>query len=367
MSLKQSVKWKELYASESLNLMNSGIRTPGVYRGFIVEPAGLMALSISPDLSDHPLSVAVVERGGYNFTVTSGVTETFTVPDGTEGTWYLCIESYYAVLEVGTTEFVLLQSGDVEDYHVVLATIVIPAETTVIDAGMISAYNNTIPSGADRFDNSQVLATRKFALETVGRWAGSGTISQETTLSSQAVGFMFYISDNVLLPSAGECPDGSRIMFVGGGGEVRTQPGNYLFAGGNGASLSGVLVLEPKTFAIVHKLGPTAWEVLEGDAALKYSPMFTSDMSIKGYQYLPNGRIEQWGTIIAGSGVNVSDDFLIEFPNETLNAQSTIIQNQDLPVGTVYIGQVRSLTTTQITIRNLGPLTAEYHYRVIGW
>lgn len=138
MALTQQIQWHEQYASHALNRKFAGIIPQGVYHGFVVTPLTGMSLSIAPDVSEHPLSVAVVERDGYSVTITSDADETFTVPEGTEGEWFLCLSAQYVLSATGTQEFVLVASASLEGYHVVLARLTLPTGTTTITAGMIS-------------------------------------------------------------------------------------------------------------------------------------------------------------------------------------------------------------------------------------
>lgn len=137
MALEQHLKWRELYASNSFNKKTSGILPSGVYHGFVVTPGGGMNLSIAPNPVDYPISVAVIDRGGYNFTISSSETETFAVVDGTSGTYYLCLDAAYAIGGGTAIQFVLIPFASIQTYHIVLAKLVIPADTTVITAGMI--------------------------------------------------------------------------------------------------------------------------------------------------------------------------------------------------------------------------------------
>lgn len=144
MALAQQIKWKEVYASVALNRKLSGVILPGIYRGFFVSPHSGMTVAVSPNVAQHPLSVAVVERGGFNFTVTSDAVEEFTIPNGTEGQFFLCLDAQYISGGGGFQDLVLVAESSVAGHHVVLARLTIPSGTTEITADMISEHGRTM-------------------------------------------------------------------------------------------------------------------------------------------------------------------------------------------------------------------------------
>lgn len=82
----------------------------------------------------------------------------------------------------------------------------------------------------------------------------------------------------------------------------------------------------------------------------------------------PNGLIDQWilvGPI--GSGANATASFPVTFPNAvravTFGYANTATNGA---AGQAFVPQVRTLTNSSITVRNLGPETAQYYCRAIG-
>jgi hypothetical protein len=136
--LKQEIQWREPYVSYSLNRKLSGVIPKGVYKGFIVSASEGMTLSIGPDLNDHPISLAVFEYNGYNFSVSSEDTTEITVPNGTSGTVYVVMQSEYINGGGGSTSVVIVSTTNVADNQIILCKLTIPDGTTEITSGMIS-------------------------------------------------------------------------------------------------------------------------------------------------------------------------------------------------------------------------------------
>lgn len=141
LSLYQNVKWREQYVSSALNKKFSGVFEPGVYSGFELSPGGGMSLLISPD-EDFPNSVAIIERNGYSISVLAPDAGTVTVP--AKGTFYVCLEAYYAPNDSGYQQVVFRAAP--EDHHVVLGKIIVPLDATEITADMISEDGRMVGS-----------------------------------------------------------------------------------------------------------------------------------------------------------------------------------------------------------------------------
>lgn len=315
MTLETHLSWKEPYASVSLNRKDSGIMPPGVYRGFVVSPGGGMVLSVAPNAADYPRSVAIVDRDGYNFTVSTSETETFTVPGGTNGTYYLCLEAQYINGGGGTTSFVLLASAAVQTYHVVLAKIVIPVSTTTITEGMITSDGRTLPSGV-QFDSSDMIATRSFVYRENGNFSGKRDISTNTTLTGDDAGKILRItaSCTVTIPLASTVVDGTALYFINANAGVSytlQRSGSDVIQ--TGTDLTSITVLGGDSIAIV-RTSPSSWTVQSGSAQSKFSGLFASTLGTSGTQILPSGLIVKWGQTTSSSASATSVTFPAAFP-----------------------------------------------------
>lgn len=87
-----------------------------------------------------------------------------------------------------------------------------------------------------------------------------------------------------------------------------------------------------------------------------------------GFQKFPGGLIIQWGaTTTIASGANSTVSFGTPFLTTTFTAFTTYPNSAgDVPAGGSYIGSIRGFTNSTLTIRNLGPLPAQYYWVAIG-
>ncbi|MER2105195.1 MAG: tail fiber protein, partial [Pseudomonas atacamensis] len=91
-----------------------------------------------------------------------------------------------------------------------------------------------------------------------------------------------------------------------------------------------------------------------------------------GYVVFPSwlgGLIVQWGlTGFIPSGTNGVQNFPVTFPGAALPLVLLTYANTatDNAAGSTYIGQVKGLSSANVTIRNLGPATAQYAWLAVG-
>lgn len=98
----------------------------------------------------------------------------------------------------------------------------------------------------------------------------------------------------------------------------------------------------------------------------------TYSLGTNGYIILPTwlgSLCIQWGSTpsIPAAG-NQTISFPVAFQNNVFAAYLTYANSaSDVAGGSTYIGQVRSLLSTQVVVRNLGPLPAQYYWLAIGF
>jgi hypothetical protein len=136
MALKQQIQWQEPYVSYSLNRKMSGVLAPGVYRGFKLSPGQGLIVEVSPDRDAYPLSVAVVDRDGYNFTVTSDMAEQVTLPNDSEE-WLICLNAKYIFGGGGWSQLEVVTAGNVDPGWLVLGRATIPQDTAQVTPEML--------------------------------------------------------------------------------------------------------------------------------------------------------------------------------------------------------------------------------------
>lgn len=131
MALKQQIQWREPYVSTALNSKTSGIIPAGVYKGYVLALTGGAGVSISPQ-SDYPISSAVVDRAGYNFTVTSESVESIII-DNTAVSYYICIDALYQFGGGGYSNIVAVEESGLIDGMVILGRAYWSGENLFLD------------------------------------------------------------------------------------------------------------------------------------------------------------------------------------------------------------------------------------------
>ena len=88
-----------------------------------------------------------------------------------------------------------------------------------------------------------------------------------------------------------------------------------------------------------------------------------------GFQKLPGGLIIQWGgSAFIPSGGNLTFALNVGFPNALLTAYTTHANSaSDVAADSNYIASIRGFTSGSLTLRNLGPLSAQYYWFAIGY
>lgn len=80
------------------------------------------------------------------------------------------------------------------------------------------------------------------------------------------------------------------------------------------------------------------------------------------------GLILQWGmTTSIASGANYVQAFPVAFPLVNPSVFTTYPNTAtDAPVGSTYIGQIKGISKSNVTIRNVGPAAAQFYYFAVG-
>lgn len=118
--VSQNVRWGESYVSHGLNRKFFGLIRPGIYRGYWLKPGPAQHVFVDND-EDRLSSMAVVERDGYNLTITMDGNGYVRIP--TAGHWYICIEAFYSPRQQGYQRLVARQEEDLEDWHIILGEV----------------------------------------------------------------------------------------------------------------------------------------------------------------------------------------------------------------------------------------------------
>jgi len=177
-----------------------------------------------------------------------------------------------------------------------------------------------------QFDSSLKIATTEFAQRAQGNFAGRVDITAlPATLSVAAAGqrIVLSASGTLTLPPVNSVPTGTNFfLFNTTPGVVNiVRQGTDVISAMSVNSMTSVPLQSLST--IVITAGNGQWVVENGMSALKYAPEFGSSFGNSGYQRLPSGSIEQWGTGVTDANGYVYVTFPIPFPNAPRNITLT--------------------------------------------
>ncbi len=103
-------------------------------------------------------------------------------------------------------------------------------------------------------------------------------------------------------------------------------------------------------------------------AALRSLLGFSQGLGASGSITLPGGLTFQWLTsTVIGSGVNSVQNLPTAYSSANFGALTSYVSTSgNANVGDGYIGQVRALGLSSVTIRNLGPASAQFFCLSLG-
>lgn len=210
-------------------------------------------------------------------------------------------------------------------------------------------YSKVLGFTAPQFDNSKLLATTEFVQRAAGNYANVLGLTGTTTLTPQAVGCLVSIGGvgaKVTLPDALSVPVGAVVTLMGastGTLTVQAKAGQSLTTL---STFAGQVQLLASSLGIFRRLNDgTGWILEGGDAALKYSSMFTGLQAGSGYQKLPTGLIIQWGTIATSASAAVAVTMPLAFPTACLRASASMV---DITYSTLAAATI--LSASQLSV-----------------
>lgn len=142
------------------------------------------------------------------------------------------------------------------------------------------------------------------------------------------------------------------------------------------AGITALVGQATETFKGILEIATQAETKAGSSDAVAVTPLklcygFSFLFETNGYFAFPSwmgGFIINWGRSWINSGADNDCTFANAFPTAFLTAFITMHNyNADMSVGTTYSGQVRNMSTTQITIRNLGQQTQYFNYIALGY
>jgi len=258
-----------------------------------------------------------------------------------------------------------------EVLNVIQAAGIVPTEG--LNTQLLAALRgNGLFETASQFDSSRMLATTEFVQRAIGSCAGETSYTGDVVLTGADVGRLSVVNAaaTATLPEYSTVPAGSIITIT----SSWLAPGNFSVKAKNGEKLSayngdnGPFSFASGAVAVFRRLRGGGWSLDSGDAALKYSPMFSSSLGVSGFQKHPSGMIEQWGSGVTDASGNAYVTFPVSFPN----AVSSIVANHVGSGGAVAILAIGSDTKQGCTLKlwNMaGQFSAGWlvKYRAVGF
>jgi hypothetical protein len=252
--------------------------------------------------------------------IPQGVTVTFAnANDGAVSVVAASGEAIY--IPTGSVGALLLGLGDTAEFTQVGGQWRLSGGTVALRfAGTMKGPNFVTPP---KFDSSLRLATTEFAQRAQGSYAESVSYNGSTTLTAADVGRLVAIggtSATVTLPDAAPVASGAVITILASttvGLTIQAKAGQSL---SSLSSVVGPLAVLPSSMSVFRRLNDgTGWVLEDGDAALKYSPLFASSQGASGWAKRPDGLIEQWGSGITDANGYVYVTYPIPFPGAVRN------------------------------------------------
>lgn len=235
--------------------------------------------------------------------------------------------------------------------------------------------NPTAPT-PPQFDSSKKLATTEFVQRCQGSYADAVSYTGNTILTAADVGRMVAIGGlttaTVTLPDAVAVPIGSVITVLVSTPvslTVQAKAGQSVVSLN---SVAGPFSLSATSMGVFRRLNDgSGWIMEGGDAALKYSPLFTALTSDFGWKKSSSGIVMQWGMGTANAAGTAAVTFPIKFPNACLRVFTTprnmAAYNSTASVGG-YTNQSATFYTTLAASGQAG--TAQqlsFEWLAIGW
>ncbi len=246
---------------------------------------------------------------------------------------------------------------------------------SILAAMLLDAISNAPLTTQPQFDNSTKAATTAFVQRALGSFAGVKTYGTNTALTAADAGCLILPAGAGIgfsLPLSSSFPTGTKFYFNGNGhGCAITKTGGDVINNGINGAISSISLLEQDSGTLVSVNG--GWGVIDGELHQGVSSSFANSLVTDGYQYLPGGRIEQWGqaTVAFNSGTGTTTITLpTPWPNGLLNGQVSFSGNiPPTALANATIEADPAFPTTKILIYGYSTITLseQMFYKVTGY
>lgn len=204
-----------------------------------------------------------------------------------------------------------------------------------------------------QFDRSTSLATTEFVQRALGNYAGLDAVNETSQLpvSSIGRGVLLYSASacTLTLPPSASAPAGSVVKLHNDNTGVWSvvPSGTDVLRSANAATNIAPLSLGAGDNAELVSNGAGIWRLVGGSVSLKYAQLFAAAHSTSGWQKLPSGQIEQWGTVsVPASNSPQVVTLPITFPNAILTGVCSFTGASQGSCG------IALTSTSQVTLTN---------------
>ncbi|MCA1860919.1 hypothetical protein LE191_12480 [Janthinobacterium sp. HSC-3S05] len=269
-------------------------------------------------------------------------------------------EGFFAEGIPGVQEATLVRASFLNMIQEELRNIVVAAGITPSKADNAQILRALHSSGvfqtAPQFDESTKVATMA-AVKRQGIQAGSlSGISDSGAVPISAVGGTIILNSvtafALTMPLANTVPAGARIEFMSINSGVATlaRTGSDIFKISSTA-LTSVSIGNGDTLTLESD-GTGAWYTVSGSVQIGYSLKFSASIGAASWRKLPNGDIEQWGSILGATAMSPFTQNLA-FPTAFPNAcRGLWVQNGNPSASSGYSGRTANITQSGAWVSN---------------
>lgn len=190
---------------------------------------------------------------------------------------------------------------------------------------MTGALNLVLPA---QFDDSAKAASSAFVRRALGSVAGVDVITTSTNLLTTQVGRLIVSAAVGLthrLPAMSSLTDGCAFHFFASAGSMTLlTTGSDLINYGTGVAGPSLKLLQGESASFARNGATGNWQMIGGTGAMKHSAAFSNSLTAQGWQMLPTGFLEQWGTVnVTATDTDFTFTLPIAYPVAALAATIT--------------------------------------------
>jgi hypothetical protein len=225
------------------------------------------------------------------------------------------------------------------------------------------------------FDSGKSFATTEFVQKALNGYSSFQVISASRNLALGDIGALLWFNSvgsytlNLLAPSVMGVPNTGAsftVFCTSVGGTIAASGGATIQDQSGGLSTSYAMKLGQSAKFVAT--GPSQWTVLEATSSLGKNADFNGSFGANGYQKLPSGYIEQWGTAVTDASGKAYVSFTTAFPNALLNI--TPVHVGSLALMSCVMSGSQSKTGCTLLLQNqsgAGAINWVMYWRAIGY